>query len=74
MQWANYDESGNGYDDSGSGFGFGTYARAGLEVRLGPGLMVGFGMRWSDSTVDLGNSGNLEVDGLQYLFTVSRGI
>lgn len=75
MQWADYDQTGNGLADDGSGFGFGWYARTGLEFALPSRTLLGFGARWSDSSVDLGNSlGDLEIDGLQLLFTVSRGI
>lgn len=75
MQWANYDQSGNGLADDGSGFGYGWYARTGLEFVLPSRVMLGLGARWSDSSVDLGSGlGDLEIDGLQVLFTVSRGL
>lgn len=74
LQFATYDESNSIYSDDGSGFGYGYYARAGAEVRLGAGMLLGFGMRWSDSQIDLGGAGDLEVDGIQWLLTVTRGI
>jgi hypothetical protein len=37
--------------------------------------LIGLGVRWSDTSVDLSNDlGDLDMDGLQVLFTVSRGI
>jgi hypothetical protein len=77
MTWADYDQTGAGgtYDDSGSGFGTGWYARTGLELVVQPGLMIGAGVRWSDSTIDLGSGlGDLDVEGLQWALTVSTGI
>lgn len=75
MQFADYDQTGGGFGDDGSGFGVGWYARTGLEFVLPSRTMIGFGVRWSDSEIDLGGSlGDLEMDGLQGLFTVSRGL
>lgn len=75
LEWAEWDQSGNGLDDNGSGFGVGTYARTGFEFALPSRTLVGFGVRWSDSTVDLGGAlGDLDIEGLQMLFTVSRGL
>ena len=75
MQWADYDQSGGGTSESGSGFGSGLYARAGIEFMLPSRTLIGFGARWSDTTVDLDNGlGDLEIDGLQLMLTVSRGI
>jgi len=76
MQWANYDQNDHDdvFDEDGSGFGYGYYARTGLEFALDPHTFLGFGVRWSDSSVDLGSSlGDLEIDGLQAVITVSRG-
>ncbi len=73
LQFADYDQSGNGLSDDGSGFGSGFYARTGLEFAVSPSTLIGFGARWSDTTVDLGGDlGDLEVDGLQAVFTVSK--
>jgi hypothetical protein len=75
IEWVDYDQSGGSLDDDGSGFGTGFYARGGLEYVVSPGLLVGFGVRWADLSVDLGsNLGDLELDGIQYLLTVTRGI
>jgi len=75
MEWADYEESDSGLSEDGSGFGYGTYARAGFEFVLPSRTMLGLGARWSDTSVDLGSDlGDLEMDGFQILFTVSRGI
>ncbi|MFN0242760.1 MAG: hypothetical protein ACKVWV_07685 [Planctomycetota bacterium] len=75
MQWAVYDQSGGGLDADGDGFGYGAYARAGFEFVLPSRTMLGLGMRWSDSKIDLGGDvGDLDIEGAQLLFTVSRGI
>ncbi|HEX6885208.1 MAG TPA: hypothetical protein VF530_17675 [Planctomycetota bacterium] len=75
MQWADYSQSGNGLGDDGSGFGVGWYARTGVELALPSRTWLGFGVRWSDSTIDLGgNLGDLDIEGLQAVLTVSRGI
>lgn len=71
-QFADYDSNDVSIDGSGSGFGVGLYARAGLELRLPSNTWVGAGVRWSDSEVDLGTAGDLEIEGLQFLITVSR--
>lgn len=71
MQWAWY-EQGGAYAGSGSGFGLGYYARAGLEMMVGSGSLVGIGARWSDSTVDLsGDQGDLDLAGVQVMFTMA---
>ena len=75
LQWAEWDQSGNALDDNGSGFGVGTYARTGFEFVLPSHVLVGLGVRWSDSSVDLGGDlGDLDIEGFQGLFTVSRGL
>lgn len=73
MQFANYHQSGNGFIDDGDGFGTGWYARTGLEFELASRTLLGFGVRWSDTSVDLGGDlGDLEVDGMQAFVSVSR--
>ena len=75
LQFADYEQEGGGLADDGSGFGAGWYARTGLEFVLPARTLLGFGVRWSDSTVDLGSGlGDLELEGLQAVVTVSRGI
>jgi hypothetical protein len=74
LQFADYSQSG-ALDDDGSGFGVGWYARTGFEFHVGGGTLIGFGARWSDSEVDLGSGlGDLQIEGLQGVLTVSRGI
>jgi hypothetical protein len=75
LQWASWDQDGVTTIDSGDGDGFGSgvYARTGLEFLINPGMLLGFGVRWSDSRVDLsGNLGNLDLEGVQAVVTVSR--
>jgi opacity protein-like surface antigen len=75
MQFIEYEQEGNGFEDDGSGFGAGFYARTGLELALPSRMLIGIGTRWSDTSVDLGgNLGDLDVEGLEWLITVSRGI
>jgi opacity protein-like surface antigen len=75
MQWVDYDQSGNSLDEGGSGFGSGWYARTGLEFALPTRTLIGFGVRWSDTSTDLGGSlGDLEMDGIQALITFSQGL
>jgi len=76
MQWASYDQYNStwGYNNSGSGFGTGLYARTGIEFGLADRTMMGLGLRWSESNIDLDNGlGELEMDGFQITFTVTRG-
>ena len=75
LQWASYDQSGPTAADTGSGTGFGSgyYARTGAEIALNPGTLLGFGVRWSESRVDLGSGlGNLDLAGTQAVVTLSR--
>ena len=75
LQWADYSQSGNGLGDDGSGFGYGWYARTGFEVALDSRTLLGLGVRWSDTEVDLGGSlGDLELEGAQVALTVSSGL
>jgi opacity protein-like surface antigen len=75
FQFADYTQTGNGLSEDGSGFGFGWYARTGFEFALASHLMIGLGVRWSDSSMDLGGSlEDLELEGLQTMITVSSGL
>ena len=77
LQWASYDQESADTDFNGNGSGFGTgwYARTGLELAVRPGLMIGAGVRWSDSVVDLDSGlGDLDLEGIQWAFTVTTGI
>jgi hypothetical protein len=74
MEWADYDQEFAGGHESGSGFGFGWYARTGIEFQLASRTMIGVGARWSDSTIDLdGGLGDLDVQGFQGYITVTQG-
>ena len=56
------------------GFGGGWYARAGFELELAPGALVGIGVRWIDTYVDFGGGlQDLELEGTQVGLTVSQG-
>lgn len=71
MQWAFYDESGVTSED-GSGFGLGYYARTGFDFQVGRNALLGFGVRWADSSIDVGgNLGDVDVDGLLWMVTWS---
>lgn len=62
-------------DETESGFGGGIYTRAGVEFDLGRGSLVGFGVRWLDSSVNLGGRmGDLDFQGVQFALTVTTGI
>lgn len=77
MEWANYDQNATNVNDSGNGngFGFGGYARAGAELVISRGTMVGLAGRWSDATIDLsGGMGDLDLSGTQVVLTVTTGL
>lgn len=76
MQWANYDQDSSSFvNDNGSGFGSGWYARTGFEFALASRTLLGFGVRWSDTSVDLGGDLNdLDMEGFQWMVTVSQGL
>ena len=74
MQFADWDQTGNNVDQSGSGLGTGLYARTGLEFEFSPAMLVGVGVRWSDSEVSLGGGlGNLDIGGIQAMLTFTAG-
>jgi hypothetical protein len=74
LEWVNYDQDSNGFGGSGSGFGVGGYARAGIEFVLTSSTMLGFGVRWSRSTVDMNNNlGNIDLQTVQTVLTVTQG-
>lgn len=73
FQFVDYDQKGATIqDDSGTGFGFGGYARAGFEFLLPNHMWLGIGVRWSDTTVDLGTVGDLDMEGFLGLITLTR--
>lgn len=60
------------FEDEGVGLGY--YARTGLEIELSPSLYAGFGVRWLDSYVDLGEGlADFEYEALQIAFSVTSG-
>lgn len=71
LQWAFYDER-SATSEDGNGFGLGYYARTGLEFRVGRTALLGFGVRWAESSIDVGgNLGDIDVDGLLWMVTYS---
>ena len=75
FQFATYDQHDSIFDVSGSGFGWGYYTRTGIEFQLPNRLWIGVGARWSDTKVDLSNtSGDLNMEGFQFLITFSQGV
>jgi hypothetical protein len=74
MQFAEWDPSFEGdLLESDDGFGTGLDARTGIEFMLPSGDFISFGVRWSETTVDLGGGlGDLDMQGVQFLVTVSR--
>ena len=73
LEYSQVDDAGAISQDN-SGFGAGFYTRGGIEFLLPSGTLVGFGVRYSESEVDLGSGlGNFDLRGVQALITVSRG-
>ena len=75
IQFAQYDEKEGGglQQRGGSGFGTGYYARTGMELRVRPGTLVGLGIRWVETRVDLdSNLGDLDVSGIEVVFSVTQ--
>jgi hypothetical protein len=74
LEWANYDPDTVSGGASANGFGAGGYARTGIEFLMGSGTLIGFGARWAKSSVSLSNGyGNMDLEGLQAVLTVTRG-
>jgi hypothetical protein len=76
LQWVGYDQDeDSSEEESADGSGGGLYARAGLEFLLPSRKLVGFGVRWSESSIDLGDEfGDLDLTGLDVFFTYSYGL
>jgi hypothetical protein len=78
LQWVGYeqdDDSSDLEDDDAEGFGGGVYARGGLEFLLPSRKLVGFGARWSESSIDLdGEFGDLDLSGLELFVSYSYGL
>ena len=76
MEWVNYSQKDDAdtIDDTSTGFGTGLYARTGIEFLLYEHTTIGLGVRYAESTIDLGNDlGNLDLDGYQVVLTVTEG-
>lgn len=72
LEYSQRDDAGT-MDVDTSGFGAGFYTRGGIEFLLPGGTLVGFGVRYSESDVDLGSGFNdFELSGMQALITVTR--
>jgi hypothetical protein len=74
LEWASYDQSSGFTSTYANGFGAGVYARTGIEFLMASQTLIGLGVRWSKSTVSLNNNlGNMDLEGLQAVLTVTRG-
>lgn len=61
-------------DREGQGIGIGLYARTGIEVIAPNDVILGFGLRWVESSLSLDDDlGRLEVGGAQLFLTISDG-
>ena len=78
LSWVGYDaddDDDTTDDEDTDGAGGGVYFRGGLEFLLPTGKLVGFGARWSESSVDLGGTaGDLDLDRVEVYFTYSYGL
>lgn len=76
LSWVSYDpdDDDGGSGDDADGSGGGAYARAGLEFLLPSGRLAGLGVRWAESSVDLGQElGDLELGDLELFVSYSYG-
>jgi hypothetical protein len=74
VQFASYHQSPTNVSggESGNGFGIGAYARTGVEFEMASGSLIGLGVRWYDSQVDLSNRlGDLDIEGVEAMITFS---
>jgi opacity protein-like surface antigen len=75
LQFSSWGQTGDGVDESGTGFGSGLYARTGLEFLLSRNMLLGFGVRWSDSRTSLGGGlGDVDLQSTQGLVTITSSI
>ncbi len=75
LQFANWDQTGIGVNQTGTGFGTGLYTRAGFEYMLSRTMLIGIGLRWTDSRVSLGSGlGSLDLQGTQALISFTAGV
>jgi len=69
-----YIDTGEYVNHSETGFGGGVYARTGIEFDIGGRNLIGFGVRWLDSSVSLGGAlGDLDFQGVQMAVTATTG-
>lgn len=67
------DDSGDPVAAVGSGLGLGLYGRAGVDVTVADGLLLGAGVRWIDSGLDLGGDvEELDPRAVQVVLTLSK--
>jgi hypothetical protein len=75
LEWVSYDQSDGTTEESADGSGGGAYARAGLEFLLPSRKLIGFGARWSRSSLDFDQDfGELELEGLELFVSCSYGL
>jgi hypothetical protein len=78
LNWGNVDiesDSDTLTDESVSAFGFGPYARTGIEFALPDRSLIGIGCRWLKSDIDLSSSyGKIKAEGVQFLLTFTGAI
>jgi opacity protein-like surface antigen len=78
LQWVNlnidWDDPGSGHvHTSESGFGYGYYARTGIDFMVRPGMYVGLGARWIDAQADFNGIVNeFNTEGVQYFMTFTE--
>lgn len=78
LQWVNlnidWDDPGSGHvHTSESGFGYGYYARTGIDFMVRPGMYVGLGARWMDAKADFSGIVNeFNTEGVQYFMTFTE--
>ncbi len=75
LQWVGYDQSDAVDEEDADGSGGGVYARAGIEFLLPSRKLVGFGARWSRSSLDFNQElGELELEGLELFVSYAYGL
>lgn len=75
LQWVGYDQSDGAEEESADGSGGGVYARAGLEFLLPSRKLVGFGARWSESSLDFDEGfGDMDLAGVQLFVSYAYGL
>jgi hypothetical protein len=77
LQWANYEQDSINPtgDGTGDGFGAGYYVRTGVEFDAGTNTMLGIGVRWTDSVIDLGGRlGDLDLQGVQVVLSLTQNL